>query len=243
MSAEPRPAFYALEPGGWRDYVTLLHPPYTLWHLSYVAIGAGLAPELELDRLAAGLVAFFLAVGIGAHALDELKDRPLRTQISSTMLVALAVVSIGAATLIGIFAALAWTLWLLPFVAVGVFIVCAYNLELFGGRFHSQLWFALAWGAFPLVAGYLVTAERLTVEAALAACFAAALTSVQYTLSTPVRSVRRRVETVTGTIRYRGGDEEAIEAQTLSGAPERALRLLTLAVVALALALVVMRLA
>ena len=37
-----RPAFYALAPGGWRDYVTLLHPPYTLWHLSYVAIGAAL---------------------------------------------------------------------------------------------------------------------------------------------------------------------------------------------------------
>ena len=37
---ETRSAFYALEPGGWRDYVTLLHPPYTLWHLSYVAIGA-----------------------------------------------------------------------------------------------------------------------------------------------------------------------------------------------------------
>jgi hypothetical protein len=67
-----RPAFYALAPGGWRDYVTLLHPPYTLWHLSYVAIGAALAPHVEVERLVATLVAFFLAVGIGAHALDEL---------------------------------------------------------------------------------------------------------------------------------------------------------------------------
>ena len=74
---EARPAFYALAPGGWRDYVTLLHPPYTAWHLSYVVIGAGLAPKLYEGRLAAALVAFFLALGIAAHALDELNGRPL----------------------------------------------------------------------------------------------------------------------------------------------------------------------
>src|SRR6478736_484346 len=65
--------------GVWRDYVTLLHPPYTLWHLSFVAVGAALAPEFHLDRLVWALVAFFLALGIAAHALDELKGRPLRT--------------------------------------------------------------------------------------------------------------------------------------------------------------------
>ena len=39
-----RPAFYALDSGGWRDYWSLLHPPYTLWHLSFVAIGACVVP-------------------------------------------------------------------------------------------------------------------------------------------------------------------------------------------------------
>ena len=80
MSVEQRPAFYAMAPGGLRDYVTLLHPPYTLCHLSYVAIGAALAPELPLDRLLWGLAAFALALGVGAHALDELNGRPLRTE-------------------------------------------------------------------------------------------------------------------------------------------------------------------
>ena len=50
-----RPAFYALRPGGWRDLITLLHPPYTAWHLSYVAFGAAAAPELHAG-LAANLV-------------------------------------------------------------------------------------------------------------------------------------------------------------------------------------------
>jgi hypothetical protein len=242
VSAEPRPAFYALAAGGWRDYVTLLHPPYTLWHLSYVAIGAALAPELDGERLWAALVAFFLAVGIGAHALDELNGRPLRTEIGTGTLVALAAVSIAGAAAIGVYAAIAWTLWLLPFVSFGAFIVYAYNLELLGGRFHSNLWFALAWGAFPLLAGYLAAAERLTVEAVLAAAFAAFLSYAQRQLSTQVRTVRRRVSDVSGALRFRDGGEESIGPQTLTRAPEQALRAMTLAVVALAVALVLLRL-
>jgi hypothetical protein len=236
-----RPAFYALEPGGWRDYVTLLHLPYTAWHLSYVVIGAALVPELEGRRLVAALVAFFLALGIGAHALDELVGRPLRTRIPDNVLIGLAAVSIGAAVAIGIGAALAWTLWLLPFVAVGAFLVLAYNLELVGGRFHTDLWFGIAWGAFPLLTAYLVAAENLTVEALLAAFFALLTSLVQRTLSTPVRRVRRSVVDVTGTLTLTEGGQEEITADTLIAAPERALRLLTVAMVSLAAALLALR--
>jgi hypothetical protein len=242
VSAEPRPAFYALESGGWRDYVTLLHPPYTAWHLSYVAIGSALAPELEVERLLAGLAAFFLAMGIGAHALDELQGRPLRTQIGGRVLVALAVVSVGAAIAIGVYASLAWTPWLLPMVAFGGFIVFAYNLELFGGRFHSPFWFALSWGAFPLLAGYLVVAERLSVAAGCAAGFAFVLSLAQQRLSTQVRAIRRRASEVSGRVRFKDGSEEQIRAETLTHAPEAALRSIALAAVLLAVALVVMRL-
>src|ERR671915_1257811 len=94
--AERGPAFYAAT-GRAGDWWTLLHPPYTAWHLSYVAIGAALAPELEVERLVPGLVAFFLAMGIGAHALDQLQGRPLRTQIPDKVLVGLAVGSVAAA--------------------------------------------------------------------------------------------------------------------------------------------------
>ena len=107
MTAEtPRPAFYALAPGGWRDWVTLLHPPYTAWHLSYVAIGAALAPSFDESRLLLTVAAFFLAVGIGAHALDELNGRPLGTRISDAALRGAAAASIGGAIAIGVYAAL-----------------------------------------------------------------------------------------------------------------------------------------
>jgi hypothetical protein len=238
MTAGARPAFYALAPGGWRDYVTLLHPPYTLWHLSYTAIGAGLAPELRWDRLLLALAAFFLAMGVGAHALDELKGRPLQTRIPERVLWLLAAVSITAAVAIGIFASIAYTAWLLPLVAFGGFIVVVYNLELFGGRLHNALWFAVAWGALPALAGYLVTAERISDEAVAAAAFAGLLSWAQRVLSTPVRDVRRRVTAVSGTVTYRDGREEPVESRTLMGAPETGLRVLAAATVALAVALV-----
>jgi hypothetical protein len=243
VSAEPRPAFYALAQGGWRDYVTLLHLPYTLWHLSYVAIGAALAPELETGRLLWGLAAFLLALGVGAHALDELHSRPLGTEISGRVLIWLAAASLGAAVAIGVGAALAWTLWLLPFVAAGAFLVPAYTLELGGGVFHTDLWFAIAWGVFPVLVAYLGAAETLRPEAFLAAAFALLTSLAQRSLSTQVRTVRRRVAHVTGTIRYRDGSETPLVAASLARAPEAALRALSLAMVALAVALVWLRLA
>jgi hypothetical protein len=173
VEARPRPTFYALAPGSWRDYITVLHAPYTAWHLSYVAIGAALAPHWYPGRLGAALAAFFLAVGIGAHALDELNGRPLATRIPSPVLTALAAVSIAGAVAIGIIGAVVVDLWLLAFVAVGAFIVCAYNLELFGGRFHSDAWFALDWGAFPLLTAYFACTGEIRATAVLAAAFAA----------------------------------------------------------------------
>ena len=239
MSAEARPAFYALAPGGWRDYVTLLHPPYTLWHLSYVAIGAALAPRLDWGVLGLTVLAFALAMGVGAHALDELNGRPLRTRIPSRTLVALASVSIAAAAAIGIVVAVRRDLWLLAFVAAGAFVVVAYNLELFGGRLHSDLWFALAWGAFPVLTAAFAVARELRWDALLAAGFAALLSHAQRTLSTPVRRLRRDVVSVTGSIETRGGDRAPLAADELTRAPERALKLLAVATPLLAAALLV----
>ena len=100
-SAAPKPAWYAASPGAWRDWVTVLHPPYTAWHLSYVLIGAAMAPHFHLERLGATLIAFGLAVGIGAHGLDELRGRPLNTAIPSAVLASVSVAAICGAIVIG----------------------------------------------------------------------------------------------------------------------------------------------
>lgn len=241
MTTHRRPAFYALAPGGWRDYVTLLHPPYTLWHLSYVAVGAALAPHLEAERLGWTLGAFALAMGVGAHALDELSGRPLQTRIPDRVLWALAGASLAGAAAIGVLAAVWWTPWLLVFVAFGVFIVPAYNLELARGKFHNGFWFAAAWGAFPVLTGYFAAAETLRAEAVIAAGYAALLSHAQRVLSTPVRTVRRRVRAVGGEVEYRDGRRGPITEAMLVRAPEAALQILAVAAVALAVALLFMR--
>ena len=198
MSDAVRPAFYALRSGGWRDYVTLLHPPYTLWHLSYVAVGAGLAPRFHTDRMVWALAAFFLAMGIAAHALDELQGRPLQTRIPRSVLVGLAASSLGGAVVIGVGAAHAWGWGLLGFIAFGALFVPAYNLEWIDGRVHTGLGFALGWGAFPTLTGYFVEAQTIRVEAIAAAAYATALSLAQRKLSTPVRRARRTHNTVEG---------------------------------------------
>ncbi len=225
MSEPVAPAFYALRTGGWRDYVTLLHLPYTAWNLGYVAIGATLAPRFHADRLWLAFAAFFLALGVAAHALDELNGRPLRTRIPSATLVALAVATLAGSLAIGVYAAWAWGWWLLVFVALGGVLVPAYNLEWFGGAIHNAWGLALSWGAFPVLTAYFVEAQTIRVEAIGTAAFAAVLILAQRTLSTPVREARRSRNTTEGT-----------------AALERALRLMSIAVVLLAVGLVAGRL-
>ena len=244
MVADPlrRPAFYALQPGGWRDLVTILHPPYTAWHLSYVALGAAAAPTLHGGRLAAALGAFFLAVGVCAHALDELHGRPLGTRLSSRTLAALAVVALVGAVAIGVVGALTVSAGLVPFVVAGAFIVIAYNLELFGGRFHSAFWFAAAWGAFPALTGYWINALEFRPAGLLVAGACFGLSLAQRRLSTPVRELRRRTASVTGTHRLTDGTTVELDAARLAAPLEGALRACAVALVLLAAGLVAARL-
>jgi hypothetical protein len=237
-----RPAFYALRPGGWRDLVTLLHPPYTAWNLANVAIGAALAPHLYPGRLLAALAAFFLAVGICAHVLDELQGRPLGTHLRGRTLIVLAVVSLAGAAAIGIVGAVTISLTLIPFVLAGVFIVLAYNLEWFGGRFHTTFWLAVSWGVFPVLTAYWVNAVELRPSALLAAGGCAMLLVAQRSLSTPVRELRRRTVSLSGEQRLSDGSTVPLDAARLAAPMERALRSCAFAMVLLATGLVVARL-
>jgi ABC-type branched-subunit amino acid transport system permease subunit len=222
--------------------VTLLHPPYTAWHLSYVALGAAAAPVLHADRLVAALGAFFLGVGICAHALDELHGRPLHTRLSDRTLIALAGVSLAGAVAIGTAGVATVSPSIAVFVAAGAFIVVAYNLELFGGRFHSDMWFAVAWGAFPALTSYWANALTLRVPGIAMAVGCFALSLAQRRLSTPVRELRRRTLHVRGTQTLADGSEVELTAERLAAPLDAALRALAIAIVLIAAAAVWTRL-
>jgi hypothetical protein len=237
-----RPAFYALAGGGWRDLVTLLHPPYTAWHLSYVALGAAAAPTFHLGRLVAALGAFFLGVGVSAHALDELNGRPLQTTLARTTLIGLATAGLAGAVAIGVAGAIIVSPLLAPLVVLGGLLVPAYNLELAGGRFHNDLWFALAWGGFPAFTGYFAQTLSIRPAGVLVAAACCLLSTAQRRLSTPVRELRRRTVAVSGVQRLTDGTSVELDEARLSAPLEGALSALSIALVLLAVGLVAVRL-
>jgi hypothetical protein len=235
-----KPAYYAARSGGWRDWWTLLHPPYTGWHLSYAVIGASLAPRVQTSRLIATVLAFFLAVGLAAHALDELHGRPLRTRIPSWALVLVVVLGLLGAFTLGVFGVMRVGWVLVPFMVAGPVLVVGYNAELL---LHTDFGFAFAWGAFPLLTGYVAQAGTLSVAAGLAAVAAYALSYAQRSLSTPARDIRRRVSSVSGTITFSSGRVVDLSADLLIRPLERALRATSWAIMLFAAALAVARLA
>jgi len=236
-----RPAYYAARPGGWRDWWTLLHPPYTAWHLSYVVIGAALAPRPTLTPLLATLAAFFLAVGLAAHALDELNGRPLQTAIPGPVLVAVTAIGLAGAVALGVegIVRVGWSL--LPFMIVGPLLVVAYNAELLRGIIHTDLGFAVAWGAFPVLTAYVAQTGRLAAAPVVAAAAALALSAAQRRLSTPARTLRRRSVRVEGSITLADGEVTAVDQRSLLAPLEGALRAMSWAIVLLAASLAIAR--
>lgn len=246
-----------------RDLWVLSHPSYTLWHLSYIPIGAALAPALNWSLLGWTLLAFFLGMGVAAHCLDELHGRPLKTTIPSPVLKAVALVALAGAVGIGVFVGVRETLWVIPCILFGVFIALAYNLEwpsgygLGGdwwvlevipqGFFHRDRFFGLAWGAFPLATSYLAQAHTLSAPVIILGIFALVYSLAQRTLSKHARFWRRRVAFLSAHYALNGepvamGFAHDLTKQDIFGPAEGALQLMTWAVVALAVGLLLWRL-
>jgi hypothetical protein len=237
-----RPAYYAARQGPWRDWWTLLHPPYTAWHLSYVVIGASLAPRIRLSTMLLTLLAFFLAVGVAAHAVDELRGRPLQTKIPGGVLVAVTVAGLAGALGCGVIGVERAGWGLVPFLVIGPVLVIAYNAELFGGVIHTDLGFAVSWGAFPVLTGYAAQTGNLALAPVLAAAGALALSAAQRELSTPARTIRRRSTQAQGSLTLASGAVITIDRAYLLAPLEQALRALSWATALLAASLAVARL-
>ena len=228
MAAPERPAFYALGSG---RAARISSAPENLC-----------TPRVYADRVIWGLVAFALAVGVAAHALDELHDRPLRTALSDRVLVLLAVFSSAGSLAIGIVGVVIVSVRLLPLVVAGALFLPAYNLELAGGRFHGDGWFALGWGAFPAFTGYFANAEEIRLPGVLIALGCFLLSAAQRRLSTPARELRRRTQSVSGTRMRSDGSSEALSRERLLAPLDGALAALSLAIVVTACAALAARL-
>ena len=226
-----RPAFYAPTGSRWGDFVSLLHIPYTLWHLAYVTIGAAVAPELDWRILAGTLTAFGFGLGIGAHALDEVKSRPLRTGFSDLALWVLGLGAMAATLGIAALGAVEVSPWVYAWAAAGVLLAVGYALE--WPVVHTDFGFAVSWGAFPVIVGYWAQARTVSVAVVVVAAGAVLLSLAQRALSTPARFVRRR--TTESLVSFDG--DRYWRRDELLATWERPLRLLTWTTVAVAIGL------
>jgi hypothetical protein len=229
----PAPAFYARTGSPIGDLITILHPPYTLWHLSYVVIGAALAPSVDWLTLLGTVLAFAFGLGVGAHALDELHDRPLSTDLSNGWLRILGWGGLALGALIAVAAAFVISPIALLWGVAGVLLAAGYALE-WSPLIDSTIGFGLAWGAFPVLVGYWGQTEGVSLAALSVAAAACLLSMTQRVLSTPARHVRRETDAPVAVI---GG--ATWERAELLATWERPLRLLVGAHVLLALGLLV----
>lgn len=234
-----RPAYYA--PTGTRlgDLVAVLHPPYTAWHLSYVAMGAALPPDVNWPVVAGTLLAFFFGTGIAAHALDELHGRPLHTSLSDGLLRWLGVGGLGAALGLAVLGAIRVSPWVMAWAVLGVGLAAGYALER-PALLHTPLGFAIAWGGFPVLVGYWGQTQNVSPGALAVAGAATLLSLTQRTLSTPARHLRRSVDRAQLLLHRPESDDVWDEKQILA-TWERPLRLLAWAMVTLAVGMLAAR--
>ncbi len=236
-----KPSWYSSAKDGIvSDFINLLHPPYTLWHLSYVLIGIAMSPVIFIDRSVWVLVAFFLGLGLGAHALDETMGNPLRTRISKKWLYSIGFGSLSVAILIGAYFVAKLSILILPFVVIESFFAVAYNLEMFEKRFHTDIVFALSWGSIPFLTGYFVNSLSISIASLVMALGIGLLTYVQRTLSTQARLFRRKIDAVQS-INLVNGETIPTSSKELISPAEKSLKALTVMIFAISIALILVR--
>ncbi len=220
-------------PPGFRLFVGLLFLPYTGMVLAYTVVGSMMASAIYWDRVVAIVLIYFLALGIGAHALDALGSKtvkPWGTAFSTRQLWILAVASLVGAYAIGVYYMVLYTplLWIVAILEG--FFVFAYNLEWFGGRFHTDGWFAFSWGSLPVLAGYILQTNSVSIAVLLIASSTGLLSLVEIKASRPYKELKRTASS-----------EARIDPREISETLENVLKFLSLGVIVLGVGLLVWR--
>ncbi|HYC11107.1 MAG TPA: hypothetical protein VEC02_00395 [Nitrososphaerales archaeon] len=176
----------------FRRFVNMMFLPYTLMNVCYVLVGSLLARPVYFDRMGGMALVYFLAVGVGAHALDaSAPNRPWGSFLSRPQFLAIAVAALGVSLSIGAYYALAFALVLFPIGFLELFFLLSYNLELFRGRFHTDLWFALSWGFLPVLAGFAVQTGAVTFLAVAGGLFGFLTAYVEIKAARPYKALIR----------------------------------------------------
>lgn len=203
----------------FRVFIGMLFLPYTGMCISFVIIGSMLADDIHWDRVAAIAIIYFLGLGISAHILDAIgsKTKPWDDVFSKKSMLMLAISSLIIAYAIGIYYILAYNLYGLAIIAIleGFFLL-AYNLELFNARFHNNISFAFSWGSLPLLAGYFIQTNSISLLAIIASISAAIISYAEITISRRYKAIKRSKRKEQGDILLANRYESMLKSMSIS---------------------------
>jgi len=175
----------------FRISVGILFLPYTCIVTSFTAWGS-LSGSFELDRLAAICIVYFLSVGVAAHCLDAVggKTKPWGN-LPKRKLWIVSLIALGIAFTLGLYYAFLDSPLLFPIGIAGGFFLFAYNLELFGGKFHNNISTIISWGVLPVFAGSAIQTNSISIEALILAAVSALVTYVLIINSRRYKELKR----------------------------------------------------
>jgi hypothetical protein len=178
-------------PRNFRVGIGMLFLPYTSIVTCFVVWGS-ISGTFALDRLVAICIMYFLAVGVSAHCFDAVcgKTKPWGALPKKKILI-IGIFSLGIVFATGTYYAFLDSPLLIPIGIVEGFFLFAYNMELFGGRFHNNLSTVISWGILPVFAGSAIQTNSISVETLLLSTVSAFVTYFLIITSRKYKELKR----------------------------------------------------
>jgi len=175
----------------FRRTIGILFLPYTSIVICFAALGS-LSGQFEIERLAAICIIYFLALGVSAHLLDAIggKTKPWG-DLPKKKLWLISMIVLGIAFSIGMYYVFLDSPLLFAIGAVEVFFLFAYNLELFGGKFHNNASTIFSWAILPVFAGSAIQTNSITIEAVMICGISSIITYVLITTSRKYKHLKQ----------------------------------------------------
>lgn len=183
----------------FRIFVGMLFLPYTGMCISFSIVGSLLSPTTIMwDRIVAIVIIYFAALGISAHAADNMgsKKKPWGDLFSNLELLIMLVCGLVVAYAIGAYYIIFYVPLLLPIAILEGFFLFAYNYEIWNGSFHNNIWFAISWGSLPLLAGYVMQTNSISYVPLLISTAAFLISYIEIKLSRRYKEFRQNQDVV-----------------------------------------------
>lgn len=183
----------------FRAFIGMLFLPYTGMCISFTIIGSMLSESIAWDRVLSIFIIYFLALGVSAHAADNLgskKIKPWGNYFSTFELRLMVIGGLSVSYILGIYYIITFAPLLLFIAIIEGFFLFAYNFELFNGLFHNNFWFAVSWGALPLLAGFVIQTNSISVLSLISSIMAFLVAYTEIRISRKYKELKRNPQDV-----------------------------------------------